>query len=70
MRLNLNSDLSEGWGPFEMGDDAALIEVVSTANIACGLHGGEPRIMREALRRARDRGVSVGAHPGYADLGV
>lgn len=68
MRLNLNADLAESWGSFVMGDDSALLDVVGSANIACGLHGGEPKVMRDTVRLARRHGVSIGAHPGYADL--
>ncbi|MBF9036890.1 5-oxoprolinase subunit PxpA [Rhodobacterales bacterium HKCCE2091] len=66
--LDLNADLGEGFGPWRMGDDAAMLDIVSTANIACGFHAGDPAIMRATVLAARDRGVAVGAHPGYADL--
>ncbi|MBF9031067.1 5-oxoprolinase subunit PxpA [Rhodobacterales bacterium HKCCE3408] len=66
--LDLNADLGEGFGPWKMGDDGAMLDIVSTANVACGAHAGDPRIMRATIAAARDRGVSVGAHPGYADL--
>jgi UPF0271 protein len=68
MRIDLNSDLGEGFGPWSMGDDATMLDIVSTANIACGFHAGDPDIMRATVRLARDRGVAVGAHPGYQDL--
>lgn len=68
MRLNLNADMGESWGAFRMGDDAAILGAVRSANVACGLHGGDPAVIDATLRLARDRGVSVGAHPGYADL--
>lgn len=67
MRIDLNSDLGEGFGPWAMGDDAAMLDIVSSANIACGGHAGGPETMFETLRRAAARGVVVGAHPGYAD---
>ncbi len=66
-RIDLNSDLGEGFGAWSMGDDAALLDVVSSANIACGGHAGDPETMFATLCLARDRGVVVGAHPGYAD---
>lgn len=66
--LDLNADLGEGFGPWAMGDDAAMLGIVSTANIACGAHAGDPQTMRATLVAALDRGVAVGAHPGYADL--
>jgi 5-oxoprolinase (ATP-hydrolysing) subunit A len=68
MRIDLNSDLGEGFGPWAMGDDAAMLDIVSTANIACGFHAGDPDIMRATVRLAKERGVVVGAHPGYRDL--
>ena len=68
MRIDLNADMGEGYGPWQMGDDAAMLGLVTTANIACGFHAGDPDIMRASAEAARDRGVAVGAHPGYADL--
>ena len=68
MKININADMGESWGAFRMGDDAGLLGAVASANIACGLHGGDPRVMADTIRLARDRGVSIGAHPGYADL--
>lgn len=66
-RIDLNSDLGEGFGPWTMGDDAALLSVVTSANIACGGHASDPETMFATLRLAQARGVVVGAHPGYAD---
>lgn len=68
MRVDLNSDLGEGFGPWKMGDDAAMLKIVTRANIACGFHAGDPNIMRSTVRLAREHGVAVGAHPGYQDL--
>ena len=68
MRLNLNSDLGESFGPWTMGDDAALLDVVGAANVACGAHAGDPLVMRRTVAAALERGVDVGAHPGYPDL--
>jgi len=67
MRIDLNSDLGEGFGPWTMGDDAEMLSIVSSANIACGGHAGDPETMYQALVRAKDCGVSVGAHPGFND---
>ncbi len=67
-RINLNADLVEGYGPWTMGDDAAMLAIVNSANIACGGHAGDPDVMRRTLRLAREQGVSVGAHPSYPDL--
>lgn len=66
--IDLNSDLGEGFGDYRCGDDAAMLEVVTSANVACGLHAGDPEIMARAFAIARERGVAVGAHPGYPDL--
>ena len=67
MQIDLNSDLGEGYGPWTMGDDAQILDCVTSANIACGGHAGDPETMYRTLRLAAQRGVRVGAHPGYAD---
>jgi 5-oxoprolinase (ATP-hydrolysing) subunit A len=67
-RVDLNCDAGEGYGPWHMGDDEALLEVVTTVNIACGLHAGDPLIMARTVHLAQQRGVSIGAHPGPNDL--
>jgi UPF0271 protein len=66
--INLNSDLGEGYGPWTMGDDAAMLAIVNSANVACGGHAGDPDVMRATARLAREHGVSIGAHPSYPDL--
>ena len=66
-QIDLNSDLGEGFGPWSMGDDGAMLGLVTSANIACGGHAGDPETMFATLRLAAERGVTVGAHPGYAD---
>ncbi len=66
-QIDLNSDLGEGFGPWSMGDDGAMLGLVTSANIACGGHAGDPETMFATLRLAAARGVTVGAHPGYAD---
>jgi UPF0271 protein len=68
MRIDLNSDLGESFGPWPMGQDAALMESISSANVACGFHAGDPAVMRQTLALAKNRGVAVGAHPGFPDL--
>lgn len=65
--IDLNSDLGEGYGPWTMGEDARMLSIVTSANIACGGHASDPDTMLRTLTLARDNGVSVGAHPGYAD---
>src|ERR1700750_2006951 len=66
--IDLNCDLGESFGPWEMGNDAAMIELATSVNIACGFHAGDADIMRHTVELAKARGVSIGAHPGYRDL--
>lgn len=68
MKIDLNSDLGESFGPWSMGDDGALMASISSANIACGFHAGDPGAMRATVTLARDHGVAIGAHPGFPDL--
>ncbi|WP_405178918.1 LamB/YcsF family protein [Nocardia sp. NBC_01377] len=67
MPLDLNSDLGEGFGAWTMGDDAAMLDIVTSANIACGFHAGDPVIMRRTCALAVEKGVRIGAHVGYRD---
>jgi len=66
--IDLNCDLGESFGPWEMGNDPAMIELATSVNIACGFHAGDADIMRKTVEMAKSHGVSVGAHPGYRDL--
>ena len=66
--VDLNSDMGEGFGPWAMGDDAALLDVITSANIACGMHAGDPDVMAGTMAMAIDKGVGIGAHPGFDDL--
>ncbi len=66
--VDLNADMGESFGPWNMGDDAALLGIVSSANIACGFHAGDPDVMARTMALARDKGVGIGAHPGFMDL--
>src|SRR5258708_15400449 len=66
--IDLNCDLGEGFGAWEMGNDTAMIGLATSVNIACGFHAGDPDIMRKTVDLAKARGVSIGAHPGYRDL--
>ena len=66
--IDLNCDLGEGFGAWEMGNDAAMIELATSVNVACGFHAGDADIMRKTVEMAKARGVGVGAHPGYRDL--
>ena len=67
-RIDLNSDLGEGYGDYRMGDDAAMLRIVSSVNVACGFHAGDPQIMAKTFATAKSAGVAIGAHPGYPDL--
>ncbi|WP_322867504.1 LamB/YcsF family protein [Aquicoccus sp. G2-2] len=67
-KVDLNSDMGEGFGPWTMGDDAALLKIVTSANIACGLHAGDPDWMAKTMALAVQNGVGIGAHPGFDDL--
>lgn len=66
--IDLNSDLGEGFGAYACGDDAAMLDIVTSANVACGFHAGDPDIMAKTFRVAKEKGVAVGAHPGFRDL--
>ena len=66
--VDLNSDLGEGFGIWKLGDDDALLDVITSANVACGFHAGDPNIMRRVCEAAASRGVSIGAQVGYHDL--
>lgn len=66
--IDLNADLGEGFGAWRMADDDALLEVVTSANVACGFHAGDPATMRRVCERAAELGVAIGAHVAYRDL--
>jgi UPF0271 protein len=66
--MDLNSDMGEAFGAWSMGDDAAMLDIVTSANIACGFHAGDPSVMRRVCDGAAQRGVRIGAHVGYRDL--
>ncbi len=68
MRIDLNCDMGESFGRYTLGDDAAMLDVVTSANIACGLHAGDPLVMQATVALAARKGVAIGAHPGYPDL--
>lgn len=68
MRVDLNADVGESFGPYTIGDDAAVMRSVSSVSVAAGFHGGDPSVMRRTIALARDLGVAVGAHPSFADL--
>ncbi len=66
--IDLNADLGEGFGPWTLGDDASMLDVVTSANVACGFHAGDPLTIATTVRHASERGVVVGAQVGYRDL--
>ena len=68
MQVDLNCDMGESFGRWTLGDDAAMMDVITSANVACGFHGGDPNVMVETARMAREKGVAIGAHPGFNDL--
>lgn len=66
--VNINADIGEGFGKFTIGNDAALMPIIGSANIACGMHAGDPCTMARTVRLALDNGKSIGAHPGFNDI--
>lgn len=68
MQVDLNADMGESFGPWKMGDDTSLLSTVTSANIACGAHAGDPDTMATTMRVAVENGVGIGAHPGFPDL--
>ncbi len=68
MRIDLNADVGESFGPYTIGHDAELMRSITSANLAAGFHGGDPSVLRETIRLARAHHVAVGAHPGLPDL--
>ncbi len=67
MQIDLNADLAEGYGQWRIGDDDALLDLLSSANLACGFHAGDPLIMEKTVKAALERGVDIGAHVGFPD---
>ena len=68
MRVDINCDMGESFGAYEIGADREILPHITSANIACGFHGGDARVMRETVAEAKAQGVAVGAHPGLPDL--
>ena len=66
--INLNADMGEGFGAYDIGDDMGLLKIIRSASIACGFHAGDPVTMQRVVTQAIAEGVSVGAHPGFNDL--
>lgn len=68
LKVNLNADMGEGFGAYDIGNDAEILKIVTSANVACGMHAGDPNVMHGVVTEAKKLGVSVGAHPGFNDL--
>jgi UPF0271 protein len=68
LRVDINADLGEGYGVYKVGDDKAMLRIVTSANVACGFHAGDTQIMADVFVKAKEMGVNVGAHLGYPDL--
>lgn len=68
MQVDLNCDMGESFGAYTIGADEEVMPLITSANVACGFHGGDPLVMRRTVRLAREHGVAVGAHPGFRDL--
>ncbi len=68
MQIDLNADLGESYGPYRMGSDDAMLDIVSSANVACGFHAGDPLVMTNTVALCVAKGVQIGAHPGFADI--
>ena len=68
MNIDLNADMGESFGMYTMGDDAGFMPLISSSNIACGFHAGDPCVMRQTVALAKEQGTAVGAHPGLPDL--
>lgn len=66
--LDINCDLGESFGTYKLGQDEEILDLISSANVACGFHAGDPHVMRKTVEMAKKRGVRVGAHPGLPDL--
>ncbi|WP_068115966.1 LamB/YcsF family protein [Tropicimonas marinistellae] len=67
-RIDLNADMGEGYGRWSIGNDAALLTHITSANIACGMHAGDPDVMAQTMAAALEQGVNLGAHPGFPDI--
>ncbi|MEL7465959.1 MAG: 5-oxoprolinase subunit PxpA [Pseudomonadota bacterium] len=66
--IDINADMGEGYGAYDIGNDAAMLDIISTANLACGFHGGDPSIMAARCGEAKAKKVRIGAHPGFPDI--
>ena len=67
VKINLNADMGEGYGAYDIGNDDAIMKIVGSVNVACGFHGGDAGVMRRVVMAAKENNVTVGAHPGFND---
>lgn len=68
LSINLNADMGEGFGAYDIGNDDGILKIIRSANIACGFHAGDPQVMSRTVKLAVEHGVAIGAHPGFPDL--
>jgi len=68
IKINLNADMAEGFGAYDIGDDSGILKIIGSANIACGFHAGDATTMRKVIAEAKQNGVTIGVHPGFNDL--
>lgn len=68
MKVDLNCDMGESFGLYQIGNDEEMMQLISSANIACGFHAGDPHVMRRTVQLAKEHGVAIGAHPGFPDM--
>ncbi len=68
LTVNMNADMGEGFGAYDIGDDDSILKIIRSASIACGFHAGDPVTMHRVVQRAKEEGCSIGAHPGFNDL--
>jgi UPF0271 protein len=68
MKVDLNCDLGESFGAYKIGEDERILDYVSSINIACGFHAGDPMVMAETVKMAVEKNIAIGAHPGFPDL--
>ncbi|AJD92650.1 lamB/YcsF family protein [Jeotgalibacillus malaysiensis] len=69
VKIDLNCDMGESFGAYKMGNDAEVLKFITSANVACGYHAGDPSVMRQTVKLALEHGTAIGAHPGFPDLG-
>ena len=68
MKIDLNCDMGESFGQYKLGNDEAVMPYITSANIACGFHAGDPMVLQSTIRLAKKYNIAIGAHPGWPDL--